>query len=73
MRISVKVKTNAREVRVEKTVGGEYRVLVKSKPVEGKANEAVREALAEHFGIPRSRVTLILGQTSKQKVFDIKQ
>lgn len=71
MRISVKVKTNAKESKVEKTGENEYKVLVNAKPVEGKANEAVREALAEHFGIPRSRVTIILGETSKQKVFDI--
>ena len=71
MKISVKVKTNAKEDRVEKTGEDEYRVLVKAKPVEGKANDAVRSALAGHFGIPRSRVVLILGQTSKQKVFEI--
>jgi uncharacterized protein len=71
MRITVKVKTSAKENQVEKTGEGEYRVLVKAKPVEGKANEAVREALAEHFDIPRSKVVLLLGQTSKQKVFEI--
>jgi len=71
MKITVKVKTNAKADRVEKTGEGEYRVMVKAKPLEGKANDAVRSALAEHFGIPRSKVVLILGQTSKQKVFEI--
>ena len=71
MKISVKVKTSAKEDRVEKTGENAYRVLVKAKPVEGKANDAVARALAEHFGIPKSRVTLVVGQTSKQKVFEI--
>ncbi len=71
MKISIKVKTSAKVTKVEKISESEYRVSVKAKPVEGKANEAVREALAEHFGIARSRVVLVTGQTSKLKVFNI--
>jgi hypothetical protein len=71
MKITVKVKTSAKEDRVEKTGENAYRVLVKAKPVEGKANDAVTRALAEHFGVPKSRVALVVGQTSKQKVFEI--
>jgi uncharacterized protein (TIGR00251 family) len=72
MKISVKVKTSAREERVEKTGENEYRVMVKAKPIEGKANDAIIRALAEHFGVPRSKISLMLGQKSKQKVFEVK-
>lgn len=71
MRVTIKVKASAKVTKVEKTGENEYKVSVKAKPVEGQANEAVREALAEHFDIPRSRVAIVSGQTSKMKVFEI--
>ncbi len=71
MKITIKVKTSAKVAKVEKISENEYRICVKAKPVEGKANEAVREALADHFGIARSRVALVSGQTSKIKTFEI--
>ena len=73
MKITIKVKTSAKQAKVENTGKNEYRVSVKAKPVEGKANDAVRQALAEHFGVARSRVTLITGQTSKIKIFEISE
>ncbi len=71
MRITVKVKTSSKFIKVEKTGDNEYKVAVKEKPVEGQANEAVREALAEYFDITRSRVSIVFGQTSKLKVYEI--
>jgi len=49
-----------------------YKVSVKEAPVAGKANEAIIEALAEYFDVAKSNITLISGQSSKQKVFEIK-
>jgi uncharacterized protein YggU (UPF0235/DUF167 family) len=48
-----------------------YKVSVKEAPVAGKANEAIIEALAEYFDTAKSNITLISGQTSKQKIFEI--
>ena len=41
IRITVRVKPNAKVTAVEKGPGGEYVVRVKARPVDGKANEAV--------------------------------
>ena len=49
-----------------------YKVSVKEEPVDGKANEAIIKALAEYFDVAKSNVTLVSGQSSKQKVFEIK-
>lgn len=57
--------------KVEKTGDNNYSVWVRAKPADGKANEAVIKALAEHFGIAKSRIVLLKGQTSKQKIFEI--
>ncbi|MES2213286.1 MAG: DUF167 domain-containing protein [Patescibacteria group bacterium] len=48
-----------------------YKVSVKEAPVQGKANDAIVRALATYFKVAPSCVTLISGQTSKQKVFEI--
>lgn len=71
MKISVKVKPRARVEKVEKTKNGDLVVWVKAEAKEGKANEAVVKALAEHFGVAKSRVRLISGTRSKTKLFEI--
>ncbi len=40
-------------------------------PVEGKANAALIECLAEHFGVKRRQVRIVLGQKSREKVVEI--
>lgn len=40
---------------------------VKAPPVEGKANEAVRDWAAEAFGIRSSRITLLRGERGREK------
>lgn len=71
MKISIKVKTNAKENKVEKMEGLNYIVKVKTAPIEGKANEAIIKALSEFFGIPKSNITIKSGLTSKQKIVEI--
>jgi len=71
MKITVKVKASAKQKRIEKLSDNSFSVWVKEKPQEGKANYAVREALAEYFDIPKSRVTLHSGEKSKIKHFEI--
>ena len=71
MKISVKVKAGSSREKVEKIGDNNYAVWVREKPAEGKANEAVIKALAECFNIAKSRVNLLKGRTSKQKIFEI--
>ncbi len=71
MRITVLVKAGRKETKMEKLPDNSFSVWVKEKPRDGKANYAVREKLAEYFNIPKSRITLVSGETSKTKLFDI--
>ena len=71
MKLSVKVRVRAKEARVEKVDDTHYRVCVKAPPVDGKANEAVREALARYFDVRRSAVRIVSGSTSRQKLVEI--
>jgi uncharacterized protein YggU (UPF0235/DUF167 family) len=71
MKISVKVITNSSQDKVEQTCENEYKVYVHAKPVKGEANKKVREALCEYFSLPKHKVALVGGKTSKNKLFKI--
>jgi uncharacterized protein YggU (UPF0235/DUF167 family) len=78
MKIFVDAKPWARVEKVEKIAPPENRpteqhfmVAVKEPPLEGKANQAIARALANYFNLPRSRVCLVSGFSSKKKVFEI--
>jgi uncharacterized protein (TIGR00251 family) len=71
VKISVTVKTNSKVESVEKNEDGSFSVRVRVPPVEGKANERIRELLAEHFNKPKSAVQIVAGLKSKKKVFEI--
>ena len=68
MKLFITAKPNARENRVEKRDESHFRVWVKAPPDEGKANAAVLETLARFLDIPKSRLALVSGRKSKQKV-----
>jgi uncharacterized protein YggU (UPF0235/DUF167 family) len=46
-------------------------VRVKEPPVEGRANDAVRRALARHFGVAPSSVRVLRGHKGRRKVAEI--
>lgn len=71
MKISVKVKPNARKNEVKQIDAGNFIVSVTAPPIEGKANEKVVEMLAEHFGKPKRCFTILRGKTGKTKIVEI--
>ncbi|NBR53767.1 MAG: DUF167 domain-containing protein [Rhodobacteraceae bacterium] len=50
---------------------GQIRIYVTTVPEDGKANAAVQKLLAKALGLPKSRLSLIRGQTSRDKVFRV--
>jgi len=46
-------------------------VRVRERAMEGKANEAVRRAIARAVGVPTSAVTLVRGAAGRRKLFMI--
>lgn len=50
---------------------GAIRVYVTVVPEDGKANDAVVKLLAKALGVPKSRLQLLRGATSRDKVFRI--
>ncbi len=68
IRVRVKPGSKRRSVRAQ---GEIYFVEVKSPPKEGKANEELREVLAEHFGVPKSAVRIVSGHRARLKVVEV--
>ena len=68
--IRVRVTPRASRNRVA-SEGGGLRIYVTSVPEDGKANKAVQGLLAAALGIAKTRLTLVRGQTSRNKVFRI--
>ncbi|MFA6190167.1 MAG: DUF167 domain-containing protein [Candidatus Staskawiczbacteria bacterium] len=48
-----------------------FEVWVKEPPVKGKANEAIRNALAVYFKTGTANVKIISGYTSRNKIIEI--
>jgi uncharacterized protein (TIGR00251 family) len=66
--LQVKVHPRARRNAVEGCVGEALKLAVTAPADQGKANQAVRELLAETFNLPVSTVAILSGLTSPRKV-----
>jgi uncharacterized protein len=51
--------------------GAALKVRVAAPPVDGRANAACAELLAEEFGLASTQVTLVGGETSRSKTFTL--
>ncbi|HHG75113.1 DUF167 domain-containing protein [Persephonella sp.] len=71
MRITVRVKPNAKKDEIKKIDTDYYEVRVTAIPEKGKANKKVVQVLSKHFKIPKSKIRLIRGETSREKVFEL--
>ncbi len=76
MILRVKATPNAKRSEVlgwnsDPLVGEYIRIRVAAPPVNGKANKAIRDFLAEQLGIAKSTITLKKGQTVRFKCFEL--
>lgn len=66
--LRVLVQPRASRSRVIGEHGGALKIALAAPPVDGAANEALVELLAELWGVPRRQVSLVSGQSSRRKV-----
>jgi len=71
MNIAVRVKPGASRTAVGGVHGEALVVAVNAPPVDGRATEAARRALADALGVAASTVSLRSGATSRDKVFTV--
>jgi uncharacterized protein (TIGR00251 family) len=65
--LSLHVQPGAKKTEPAGLHGGALKVRLHARPVEGAANAALLEFLAESFGVPLRQVELVSGQQSRQK------
>ena len=70
-RITVKVHPRARRSALAGRLGDAWKLALAAPPVDGKANDECVRFLAELAGVPRSRVRIVTGLTSRLKVVEI--
>ncbi len=69
--IDIQVVPRASRTSVGPAVGERLRVAVTSPPVDGAANSAVIEALADAFGVRRSALEIVRGERGRRKTVRI--
>lgn len=68
---SVRIHPRARTNGITGRVGETLKLSLTAPPVDGKANEACIEFLANLLKVPRSSVTIAAGLTSRNKVIRV--
>jgi uncharacterized protein len=66
---ALRVQPRARADLLEVSAEGTLTARVTAPPVDGRANDAVRKLLARALGVAPTRLTLIRGETARDKVF----
>ena len=69
--LSVRVHPGARKNGVTGVHAGAVKIALTAPPVDGKANEALIAFLAEALRLPRARIALVSGLTSRTKTVRI--
>ena len=67
---NVRVTTRAKQNKVVEN-GDALRVYVTCVPENGRANEAVIDLLADYFKIAKSRIKILKGLTSRDKIISV--
>jgi hypothetical protein len=71
MQKKVKVKPNSKQQSIKEETDGSFTVNLKSPPVDGKANDELIRVLAEKFNVPKSKIRIKSGLSSRQKLIEI--
>ncbi len=64
----VKVHPRAKKNAITGEIGDALKLALTAPPVEGRANHACIEFLAEVLNVPRSSVTIAAGESSRNKI-----
>jgi uncharacterized protein YggU (UPF0235/DUF167 family) len=72
VRVHARIKPGSRKGPLVVTAeDGTLELFVRAPAVDGKANQAAIELLAEHYHVPRSAVRLVGGAASRHKRFEV--
>ncbi len=70
MLLKIKVIPRAKQERIKSDISP-VRVYVNQPPEDGRANDAVIKLLSGHFKIPKSKIKILKGEKSREKIIEI--
>ena len=70
-RIAIKVHPRAKRTALSGKLGDAWKLSLAAPPVDGKANDECVRFFAELAGVPRSRVRIVTGLASRNKLIEI--
>ena len=71
MDLFIKAQPNSRNDKVEKIDNNHFIISVKEPPIKGRANQAIIKVLGEYFNISFSKIKIIAGFKSREKILRI--
>lgn len=70
--LRLRVQPGAKRTAVIGTLGDQLKIAVQAPPIDGKANDALLSWLTQTLSVKRGQVSLISGQSSRDKRVSIK-
>ena len=67
----MKVQPRAKKNAIVGELGDALKVALTAPPIDGRANQACIEFFADLLNVPRSAVTIVSGQSSRNKVIRV--
>jgi len=72
MKIKIRVLPRSSQNSIVGTMSdGTLKIKLTSAPVDGEANKQLLEILSKHFGVSKSKIKLVYGMASKNKIIEI--
>ena len=71
VKLKIRVIPNAKKTEFTGFRENELVLRLNAPPVEGKANKAATDYVARYFGVPRCAVSMVSGEKSRHKIFQI--
>ena len=72
LRFAVHVQPNASRTEIAGLVEGALKIRLHAPPVDGKANEALTQFIAERLKVAKRDVTVSRGHGSRQKLLEVR-
>ena len=73
MILTIKVLPRSSKNELIKMADGTYKIKLTAPPVDGEANTALIQFLSKEFAVPKSSIRIKKGETSRNKVVEIKR
>lgn len=71
MLLKIKVLPRSSKNELLKLEDGTYKLKLTAPPVDGEANEALIKFVSKEFGVSKSQIRIVKGETNKNKIIEI--